>query len=118
MDWVVADVTTWEPPGTYQLVIVMYLHLPTAQMRDVVVRSARHLDPGGTVLVVGHHVDNLTDGWGGPKDRSILHDPAVIAGWLEEAGLEIERASRVDRPVETPDGPRVALDSLVRAHRP
>ena len=28
VDWVQADLTTWEPPSTYDLVAVMYLHLP------------------------------------------------------------------------------------------
>jgi len=33
-------------------------------------------------------------------------------------GLRIERAGRVERPVQTPDGERDALDALVRAVRP
>ena len=32
-------------------------------------------------------------------------------------GLELERAGPVLRPVETPEGERVAIDALVRARR-
>ena len=47
----------------------------------------------------------------------MLHDPERIAAQLREEGLVIERAQTVERPVDTADGPRIALDSLVRARR-
>jgi SAM-dependent methyltransferase len=116
--WVVADVTTYEPPRTFDLVIVFYLQLPEEAWRAALERAAGAAAPDGTVLVVGHHVDNLEDGYGGPTSRGVLHDPELIAGRLTDHGLAIERAERVERPVDTADGRRVALDSLVRARRP
>ncbi len=41
--------------------------------------------------------------------------PDVVA---DLDGFEIVKAERVDRPVETPEGERIALDVLVRAVRP
>jgi hypothetical protein len=45
----------------------------------------------------------------------VLLDPAVVADEL--AGLEVEKAERVLRPVETDDGEAQAIDALVRARR-
>ena len=44
--------------------------------------------------------------------------PRAIAATLSGAGLVVERADLVERPVDTDSGPRVALDALVRAARP
>ena len=117
VEWVVADVTTYEPPGSFGLVIVFYLQLPDEQWRTALGLAAGAVAPDGTMLVVGHHVDNVEHGYGGPTSTSVLHDPELIAAQLREEGLVIERAQRVERPVDTADGPRIALDSLVRARR-
>jgi SAM-dependent methyltransferase len=116
IDWVVADVTTWEPPGSFDLVIVFYFQLLAADMDAALDRCCAALAPGATLLVVGHHVDNIDHGYGGPTNREYLHDPSAIADALVAHGLVIERAEMVERPVDTADGARVALDSLVRAH--
>ena len=115
IDWVVADVTTYEPSGSFDLVIVFYLQLVDAELVATLRHVAAVTAAGGTVLVVGHHVDNLERGYGGPTSRAVLHDPQRIAGLLGEQGLDIVRAEMVERPVDTADGPRIALDSLVRA---
>ena len=47
----------------------------------------------------------------------MLYTAEDIAGDLGGSGLRIERADRVERPVQTPDGERIALDALVRATR-
>ena len=47
----------------------------------------------------------------------MLYTAGDVVGDLEGAGLEIERAETVKRPVQTPAGERVALDALVRARR-
>jgi hypothetical protein len=31
--------------------------------------------PGGRLIIVGHHTDNLAAGVGGPQDRSLLFTP-------------------------------------------
>ncbi len=71
--------------------------------------------PGGVLLVVGHDSENLTRGYGGPKDAARLFTPGDVVAQL--GGLRIERAEQVQRPVETPDGERTAIDALVRAVR-
>ena len=48
----------------------------------------------------------------------MLFSPQDIVDDLEGvSGLVIEKAESVARPVDTPDGPKVAIDALVRLHR-
>ena len=117
VDWVQADLTTWEPPSGYDLVEVMYLHLPEDLRHNVLARMARSVASGGTMLVVAHDLTNLSEGFGGPQDAAVLYGPDDVVGDLETV-LTIERAERVSRPVTTPEGEAVAIDVLVRARRP
>jgi len=57
------DVRTFEPDGeTWDLVTSHFFHLPDGGMPDVVRRLASAVAPGGTLLVVGHHPDDLATG--------------------------------------------------------
>jgi SAM-dependent methyltransferase len=113
VDWVGADVLGWRPfEQIFDLVAVLYLQLPADQLGQVMRRAAEGLAPGGTLLVVGHHSDNLEHGSGGPKDPRVLFTPEQIVESLD--GLRIEKAEAVLRPVE---GERDAIDALVRARR-
>jgi len=76
--------------------------------------AAGALAGGGTLVLVGHDLTNLTDGVGGPSDASVLYTPDEIA--LELPELETEKAVRVLRNVDGEE--RDAVDALVRARRP
>ena len=119
--WVRADVTEWEPDDVYDLVVVFYLHLPEIERRSAFGAAARGLTVGGTLLIVGHDLANLTNGVGGPQDPRVLYSPDDVCADLHASGvtdLVIDRAERVDRPVDTDAGAVTAIDCLVRAHRP
>ena len=72
LDWVVADATTWQPDGTYDLTVLAYLQLPAAERRAAVRTAYAALAPGGTFLLVAHDSANLTEGVGGPQDGTVL----------------------------------------------
>jgi SAM-dependent methyltransferase len=115
VDFAVADLLEYEPePGAYDLVLLLYLHLPPHERRRVLERASAALAPGGTLLLIGHDLLNMTDGVGGPSDPTIHVTPDQIAGELR--GLEIEKAERVFRDVTGEHRP--AIDALVRARRP
>jgi SAM-dependent methyltransferase len=117
VDWVLADVTTYQPPaGAFDLVLVAYLHLPAAAMRSVFEGAVAATAPNGVVFVIGHDITNIADGYGGPQDPVVLYGPDDVTAHLN--GLVIDRAERVRRPVDTADGDVEAIDVLVRAHRP
>lgn len=108
-DWVCADLTEYaDPPGPFDLVLLLFIHLPATHRRRLLRLAATALAPGGLVLVVGYDTTHATEGQGGPRDPAILFSPEDIVADLE--GLEVERAERI----------RVgdAVDAIVRARRP
>jgi 2-polyprenyl-3-methyl-5-hydroxy-6-metoxy-1,4-benzoquinol methylase len=108
-----ADVREWTPAGAaFDLVVVLYLQLPAHERGAILARAAAAVAPGGTLLVVGHHLENLAGGSGGPKDPRVLFTPDDVVA--EIGDLDVEKAERVLRPVE---GERDAIDALVRARR-
>jgi SAM-dependent methyltransferase len=117
VEWVLEDVLRYEPePLTFDLVVVLYLQLPVAELAAALRGAANAVAPGGTLLVLGHDSTNLTEGYGGPKDASVLFTPDDVIPLL--AGLVVERAETVERIVSLSDRDAVALDALVCARRP
>jgi SAM-dependent methyltransferase len=115
VEWVEADLLGWRPfDDAFDLIAVLYLQLPGDQLAAVLQRAAGGLAPGGTMLVVGHHRDNLEHGSGGPKDPGVLFTPEQVKETLRGAGLRVEKAAAVLRPRE---GEPDAIDALVRARR-
>jgi 2-polyprenyl-3-methyl-5-hydroxy-6-metoxy-1,4-benzoquinol methylase len=117
-EWIAADLLDYRPqPHAFDLVLIFYLQLPADQRGQVVHAAADGVAPAGTLLVVAHDRANLQDGHGGPQDPTVLYTAEDIIGDLAGSGLRVQRADRVRRPVQTPDGERVALDALLRATR-
>jgi SAM-dependent methyltransferase len=115
VDFLCADLLTYEPAASsFDLVLLLYFHLPPHELRTVLARAASALAMGGTLVVLGHDRTNITDGVGGPSDPSIHYTPDELESALP--GLEIVKATRVLRDVDGADRP--AIDALVRARRP
>jgi len=115
VDFVCADLVEYEPGReAFDLVVILYLHIPSTQRASVHAKASAALATGGTFLLLGHDVANLTDGVGGPSDPDILYAADEIAAEL--AGLEIEKATTVLRDVAGEE--RDAIDTIVRARRP
>ena len=111
-----ADLSDYVPgEQAYDLVVVLYLHVPAGARRGVLERCALAVAPNGSLLVVGHHARNLTEGHGGPQDPAVLFTAEEIAAELP--GLVVRRAEEVKRPVATEAGTVEAVDALVRAVR-
>ncbi len=117
VDWVVADLSDYEAArAAFELVLIAYLQVDAALRDRVLAGAAAALVPGGTLLVVGHDLTNLTEGVGGPQYPELLYTPEAITAGLP--GLRIVRAERVRRTVEWDGGQATAIDTLVRAERP
>lgn len=114
--WVRSDVLQNGPEAAaYDLVLLAYLQLPAAQRRIAVRAAAAALRPGGTLLVIAHDSTNLREGVGGPQDPALLYTAAdVVADLADVAGLVVERAERVARPVPLDGVERTAWDALAR----
>ena len=121
--WITADATSWTPTGAFDLVVIFYLQLPASERRAAVRTAISSLAVGGTFLLVGHDLLNLTEGHGGPKDADVLQTAEDILDDLAQCEVDsdrelvIERSGRVERVVHTDAGERTAIDTLVRARR-
>lgn len=119
VEWIEADVSTWTPPEHgYDLVIAFYMQLKDPERSAAIGAATRAVRKGGTFLFVAHDLKNLTEGFGGPPNEAVLYTHDEVAKRAEDAGLTIEKAGTVLRTVETDDGERNAIDTLVRASRP
>jgi SAM-dependent methyltransferase len=114
--WLVADVLEYSPdPMAYDLVLVLYLHLPQAQLQEVFRSAAGAVAAGGHLLVVGHDRENLERGYGGPKDPGILYSQDMMLDAFP--GLVVDRNEQVPREVEAEGQQHTAIDALVWAYR-
>lgn len=110
--WVRADVLAWAaPPGSLDLVLVAYLHLAQQDIRALLDRAVDWLRPGGRLLVLGHDVENISSGVGGPQEPAILYSVDRLTPVA--ARLAVDRLEQVRR--DTPAG--TALDTLLWGRR-
>jgi SAM-dependent methyltransferase len=115
-----ADLRTWTPGPDdtgFDLATMCYLHLPLPHQRRLLDLLAGVVRPGGTLLHVGHHADDIAIGrW----DMAELMRPAAeIAADLDPERWEVGLA---DDPTRTEsghghDGPVQARDTVVVATR-
>ena len=114
--WVESAVENWTPPPDgFDLVAVLYLQVPQPARSAALAIAASAVASGGTLLVVAHDVDNLIRGHGGPQNPDVLYRVSEVTEAAVEAGLTVERAEQATRGVDTDDGPRDAVDTVVRA---
>ena len=117
IEWRCVDATAFSEPSQYDLAMLIYLQLATLQRRAAVRAAWDSVRPGGLLLVVAHHSDNLTAGVGGPQDPAVLYTQDDVLADLSSYGTQVvvERAERVSRRV--PGRDTTALDTLVRARK-
>jgi len=116
--WVESAVEEWTPPPEgFDLVAMCYLQLPQPSRTAVLAVAASAVSQGGTLLVIAHDVDNLTRGFGGPPNPDVLYKVSDVTEAAVNAGLTVERAEQAIRVVDTDDGPKEAIDTVVRAKR-
>ena len=117
--WVESAVEHWMPPPEgFDLVAVLYLQLPQPARSAALAVAASAVAPGGTLLVIAHDLDNLTRGYGGPPGPAVLYQVSDVTEAAVNAGLTVVLAQQAVRVVDTENGPREALDTVVHAKRP
>jgi SAM-dependent methyltransferase len=96
VDTLVADLKAWTPPpGAFDAVVLMYLHMPPA-MRTAVHRNvATALRPGGLLMLEAFHPAQLGRASGGPKEIDLLYALEDIRADFrqvldDESGEELE----------------------------
>ena len=115
--WLERNLFEWAPPvRSFDLVVMVYLHLPPGERTPVYARAAAAVARGGRLVVVGHHPLQAAEGVDGP-DPSRLFTAEEIGQVLlaRDADLVIERAE-VMRRIASPE--RSPIDSLLVLRRP
>ncbi len=106
------DLSTWNPDGEeWDLVVLAYLQLPAETRRPIHAAAATAVAPGGRLIVIAHHRDNLDQGVGGPPYPEVLFTEDELAE--DFAALDIERNERVLRATDHGD----AIDVVLVASR-
>jgi SAM-dependent methyltransferase len=114
VEWVLEDVYRYAPPArSFELVLIAHFHPRPADRRRVFAGAVDALAPGGHLLVLGRHVDDIgRDGGRGPRDPDLRYRPEELAGAFP-AELTLLRCEAVVRTVATDDGGPVELTDVV-----
>jgi len=119
IEWVVADVTAWEPGvACFDLVSAQYLHLPSAVRGPVFEGLARAVAVGGTLVIVGHDVSDHDTTMHRPHEPDLFFTSDDIASTLDADGWVIVTRAAPGRTATDPDGHPVTVhDTVLRARR-
>ncbi|WP_438354860.1 SAM-dependent methyltransferase [Microbacterium sp. CJ88] len=120
IDWIRADLASWNPTVEYDLVTAAFLHSPVELARETILRrAAAAVAPGGTLLVVGHGAFPPGSDHEHDADAPPLPTPDEVLDALElPDGWVVETRAMVDRRATGRDGAEATLtDAVVRVRR-
>lgn len=95
------------------LLLVCYLQLPWEELKQALENGLSQVR-NGQIFGVWHALRNVTDGYGGPPRPELNVDPENLNAWAADNNLNATVEER-QRRVETPDGPRFAIDVIFSA---
>ena len=117
--WQRVDLLSWEPsPERFDLVTAHFMHLPEPDVRAMHRRLAAAVRPGGTLLVVGHHPDDVHANVrrGGPGH--LFPSAMEVAAVLDAGDWKVVVADAIEREATDLDGrPAINKDTVLRAVR-
>jgi SAM-dependent methyltransferase len=116
--WLHADLRRWVPERAYDLVSSHYTHLPPAERTDLFGRLADAVAPGGTLLIVAHHPNDLHTSMARPDRPDLFWTAEEIADTLDAAQWRVLVSDARERSVTNPHGQPVTItDAVLRAQR-
>jgi len=117
--WRREDLLSWDPaPQRFDLVSAQFLHLPSPELESMHRMLAAAVRPGGTLLIVSHHPDDLHANVGRPAHHALFPTPGQLAAGLDPGDWEILVAAGIGRPATDLDGQPVTItDTVLRAAR-
>lgn len=116
IDWVVADLGSWQPSGRYDLVSACFLHSTVDLPRtEILQRMAGSVAAGGHLLVVGHAEPPP---WSAHRHHHSPEDFPTPSGELVELALapgswETVVCEAREREATGPDGEQATLEDTV-----
>jgi SAM-dependent methyltransferase len=109
VEWIQADVLSWQPALAFDLVVLAYVHLLPDDRDRLMEKATGWVAPGGHLFIVGHDVSTV--GVSGPPDPRLLWDPQTAAA--AAAPLDVIFCERRYRDIEVGR----AADTVLLAHR-
>ena len=105
-------------PDGFDLVSAQYLHPPGERFAEIVGLLGAAVRPGGLLLVVGHHPDDVTSGVrSGHGHPELLFTPDRVVAALPVDAWDVRVAEAETRTVDGADGPATVTDTVVLAER-
>lgn len=116
--WLRADVFAGDPlPGGFDLVSAAFVHVPPDDFDAVYGALAASVGPGGSLLVLAHHPDDVHTGLRNTELSHLLFTPDAVTRLLPEAEWEVV-TSEVRTREHVKDGETFRVsDTVVRAVR-
>ena len=122
------DVLSTHPPHHrrrkqgFDLVSAHFMHVPREDFDGVYRRLAAAVAPGGRLLVVAHHPDDVETGARESHGPGLMFPPEQLLTTLGLQGgatdeWEVEVAEAPTREQQMPDGPMQVRDTVVRLRR-
>ncbi|MFZ2173304.1 MAG: class I SAM-dependent methyltransferase [Rhodococcus sp. (in: high G+C Gram-positive bacteria)] len=114
ISWLHEDITTRQPgPVRYDLVNAQYMHLPPQPRDSLFQRLADSVAPGGTLLIVGHHLSDLQSGVPRPPLPELYFTGDDIVELLEPDKWDVVTNAAPARLVSDPYGRSVTIHDTV-----
>jgi SAM-dependent methyltransferase len=119
LTWERRDLLDWGPePDAFDLVTSAFMHPAGDALRVFQQRLAAGVRPGGTLLIVTHHVDDVQANVGRPNEPSLFASAADMVAGFDQAHWKVVVASAFARPATDLDGqPTTVKDTVVRLQR-
>jgi SAM-dependent methyltransferase len=118
IEWWRADLLSDPPqPDAFDLVSSQFMQLPPEARLSLFQALIKAVQPGGTLLVVGHHPSDLASGVRRPPMPELFYTADEIAGLLDE-GWVVDVSESRPRAALASDGLEVTIhDAVLRATR-
>lgn len=117
--WQQGDLLAGDPlPEGLDLVSAQFMHVAPVAFDELYRRLGAAVRPGGSLLVVGHHPDDLDTGLRHPEMPDLLFTPERVVAVLGEETWDVQFAGAPTREAADRDGRTVTVtDSVVHAVR-
>ncbi|WP_203823323.1 bifunctional NAD(P)/FAD-dependent oxidoreductase/class I SAM-dependent methyltransferase [Actinoplanes palleronii] len=109
-----------DPPAerSYDLVSAHFMHLPGPARRELYARLAAAVRPGGTLLIVGHHPDDLATVAGRMHFPDMMFTAEQAAADLDPDVFDVLTTAKRPRAATLPDGTEgIIHDTVLVARR-
>jgi len=104
-------------PGRYDLVSAFFFQPPPETFEGFYRGLADLVEPGGTLLVVGHHPDDIHSGARRPHGPQLMFTSEQVVALLDPEVWDVVTEQSPTREQAGPEGPVTVRDSVTRAVR-